>query len=67
VFVFGEKNNRRTAIVWRSFKNIDLKKDKEIIDKELANFKPDEIFINGDSFVKGYKPIETEFKALMGG
>lgn len=66
VFVFGERNNRRTAIVWRSFKNIDLKKDKEIIDKELANFNPDEIFINGDSFVKGYKPIESEFKTLMG-
>ena len=65
MFVFGEKNNRRTAIVWRSFKNIDLKKDKEIIDKELANFNPDDIFINGDSFVKGYKLIESEFKALM--
>ena len=66
VFVFGERNNRKTAIVWRSFKNIDLKKDKEIIDKELASFNPDEIFINGDSFVKGYKPIESEFKTLMG-
>jgi len=66
VFLFGERNNRRTAIVWRSFKNINLKKDKEIIDKELASFNPDEIFINGDSFVKGYKPIESEFKTLMG-
>jgi len=66
VFVFGERNNRRTAIVWRSFKNINLEKDREIIDKELASFNPDEIFINGDSFVKGYKPIESEFKALMG-
>jgi len=44
-----------------------IKKDKEIIDKELASFNPDEVFINGDSFVKGYKPIESEFKALMGG
>ncbi|MHA1401862.1 MAG: DNA methyltransferase, partial [Candidatus Heimdallarchaeaceae archaeon] len=66
VVLFAERNNRRTAIVWRSFKNIDLKIDKEIIDKELANFNPDEIFINGDSFVKGYKPIESEFKTLMG-
>ena len=28
---------------------------------------PDEIFINGDSFVKGYIPIESEFKTFMEG
>lgn len=66
VFVFGERNNRRTAIVWRPFKNIDLKKDKEIIDKELEKFNPDEIFINSDSCVKGYKAIESEFKTFVG-
>ncbi len=65
-FVFGERNNRKTAIVWRPTKDIDLKRDKEIIDKELGKFNPDEIFINGDSFAKGYKPIESEFKTLMG-
>jgi len=66
VFVFGERNSRKTAIVWRPIKAIDLKKDIEIIDKVLGGFNPDEIFINGDSFVKGYKPIESEFKTLMG-
>ncbi len=25
------------------------------------------IIMNSDSVVKGYKPIESEFKALMGG
>lgn len=64
VVVLGERNNRRTAIIWRPTKDIDLKKDKEIIDKVLNGFNPDEIFINGDSFVKGYKPIESEFKNL---
>ena len=67
VFVFGERNNRKTAIVWRATKDIDMAKDKEVIDKNLTGYNPDEIFINGDSFVKGYKPIESEFKVLMEG
>jgi adenine-specific DNA-methyltransferase len=66
VFVFGERNNKRVAVVWRSTKNIDLAKDKQIIDEMIANFQPDEIFINGDALVKNYKVIETEFKARMG-
>lgn len=64
VFVLGERDNRKTAIIWRLIKDIDLKKDKAIIDKCLASFNPEEVFINGDSFVKGYKPIESEFKIL---
>ena len=67
VFVLGERNNRKAAIIWRPIKDIDLKKDKEIIDNSIVSFNPDEIFINGDSFVKGYKPIESEFKVLMEG
>lgn len=66
VFVLGERDNRKTAIIWRPIKDIDLKKDRAIIDKSLVSFNPDEIFINGDSFVKGYKPIESEFKTLAG-
>jgi len=63
----GERNNQKTAIVWRATKGLDLKKDKETVDKALSDFKADNIFINGDSFVKDYKPIESEFKALMTG
>lgn len=38
-----------------------------MIDKTTDDFEPDEVFINGDAFYpKGYKVIETEFKALMG-
>ncbi len=61
IFVFGERNNRRTSIVWRHFKNVDFENDKEI-----EGFNPDEVFINGDSFMKDYKLIESEFKTLMG-
>jgi len=66
-FVFGERNSRKTAIVWRPIQGINMEKDREIIDSELKELDPDEIFINGDSLVKDYKPIESEFKTLMEG
>jgi adenine-specific DNA-methyltransferase len=67
VIIFGERGNRKVAAVWRSTKDIDLEKDKEVIDKAIGDFGPDEVFINGDAFYpKGYKVTETEFKALMG-
>ncbi|MEM0201474.1 MAG: site-specific DNA-methyltransferase, partial [Candidatus Micrarchaeaceae archaeon] len=66
VFVFGERNNRKTAIIWRPTKNIDMEKDKEVIDNAISGHNPEEIFVNGDSYIKGYKVIESEFKTLMG-
>jgi adenine-specific DNA-methyltransferase len=66
VIVLGEKGNRRVAVVWRPTKDIDLKKEREVIDKAVIDYHPDEIFINGDAYIKGYKGIENEFKALMG-
>ena len=65
VFVFGEKDGKRIAIVWRSIKDIDFEKDKEIIEAKLKEFEPDEIYINGEALVKGFRHIEPEFKALM--
>jgi len=65
VFVFGEKGDRRVAIVWRNTSDIDYEKDKEIIENQMEGFNPDEIYVNGDSAVKGFKPIEPEFKTLM--
>ena len=66
VFVLGEKNYRKVAVVWRSTVDIDLEKDKENIKKITNDFKPEEIYINGDSLVKNYKPIESEFKSRAG-
>ncbi len=67
VFVFGERNNRKTAVIWRPTKDIDLAKDKELIQTYINEYDPDEIFINGDSIVESAKVIESEFKALMEG
>lgn len=65
--VFGKLNQENIAIIWRTTKDIDLKKDKEFIENTiLAETKPDRIFINGDSLVEKAEPIEPEFKRLMG-
>jgi len=65
VFVFGEKEGKRVAIVWRSIKDIDFEKDKEVIEAKLKEFEPDEIYINGEALVKGFRHIEPLFKSLM--
>lgn len=41
-------------------------KDKEVIEQTIGDFHPDQIFVNGDAYIKDYKVIESEFKALMG-
>jgi len=66
IIILGKRRNRRVAVVWRPTKDIDLEKDRELIEKAFADFHPDEIFINGDAYIKDYKVIESEFKALMG-
>jgi adenine-specific DNA-methyltransferase len=65
VFVFGNKDEKNVAIVWRSMEGIDLEKDKEIIENNIKDFKPDDIYINGDAIVKGFKAIEPLLKTLM--
>jgi len=68
VFVLGRKskeNEAKTLVVWRSIKDLDFKKDKEIIDAMKKEFSPDIIYVNGDCGVKGFKQIESEFKALL--
>lgn len=65
--VFGKRKDETIAIIWRNSKDIDLKVDKEFVEKTiLAGTKPDRVFINGDSLVERTEPIEPEFKRLMG-
>jgi adenine-specific DNA-methyltransferase len=65
IFVFGEKDEKRIAIVWRSIKDIDFEKDKDIIENQIKDLNPDEIYINGDAVVKGFRVVEPLFKSLM--
>ncbi len=65
VFVFGEKEGKRVEIVWRSVRDIDFEKDKDVIEREIKKLGPAEIYINGDAVVKGFRAIEPLFKQLM--
>ena len=65
VFVFGDKDGKRIAVVWRSIKDIDFEKDRGVIEVKLKEFEPDEIYINGEALVKGFRHIEPLFKSLM--
>ncbi|MCM8817110.1 MAG: site-specific DNA-methyltransferase, partial [Candidatus Omnitrophica bacterium] len=75
LFILGEKEIRDIAIVWREYSDNweeeDFKKDKEFIIKELENWKPHIIYVNGQSVLtpKNWEVryIEPEFKRLMAG
>jgi len=65
LFVFGEKDGKKVGIVWRSIEDMDFKKDREVIKNTFKDFNPDEIYINRDAIVEGFKVIEPIFKKLM--
>jgi adenine-specific DNA-methyltransferase len=65
--VFGKLENQSVCVIWRDLEQIDLEKDKQFIEsKILASKNFDFIYVNGDSYVKNARPIEPEFKRLMG-
>ena len=79
LFILGEKQGRDIAIVWRQYddewNDDDFKRDKEFIKEELKNWKPQVVYVNGQSvlttnfgdFQADLKYIEPEFKKLMEG
>lgn len=75
LFILGEKEGKDYAIVWREYNDNwsddDFKKDKEFIIKELSEWKPYIVYVNGQSVLtpKNFeiRVIEPEFKRLMEG
>ncbi|MEM5816221.1 MAG: site-specific DNA-methyltransferase, partial [Candidatus Aenigmatarchaeota archaeon] len=73
LFILGEKEYKNIAIVWREYSDDweeeDFKKDKEFIVKELENWKPHIVYINGQNVLTPQnwevRYIEPEFKRLM--
>ncbi len=53
LFILGEKEGRDYAIIWREYQDgwteEDFKKDKEFIKQELKEWKPQVVYINGQS------------------
>jgi len=65
--VIGKNGKEKIAVIWRNLKDLNLKEDRIFIEENvLSEFSPDQIYINGDSYVKNAKPIEPEFRRLMG-
>jgi len=65
--VYGTRGKEQVVVIWRDTPNLDLKRDKEFIEETvLSDMKPDTVYINGDSYLENAKPIEPEFKRLMG-
>jgi len=65
--VYGTRGNEQVVVIWRDTPDLDLKRDKEFIESTvLLDFKPETVYINGDSYLESAKPIEPEFKRLMG-
>jgi adenine-specific DNA-methyltransferase len=79
LFVLGEKEGSFYAIVWREYsdqwKEEDFKRDKEFIKQELKEWKPQVVYVNGQSiltpnfgdFQVEINYIEPKFKRLMEG
>ena len=65
--VFGKKASDTVVVIWRNTKDLDLKQDKKFIEETiLVGNEPDNIYINGDSYIRNALTIEPEFKRLMG-
>lgn len=75
MFILGEKESRNIAIVWREYSETwtpeDLKIDKEFITKEIEEWNPQIVYVNGQSILTPQnwqiRCIEPEFKKLMEG
>ena len=65
VFVFGEIDDRKTLVVWRSIEGLDFEDDKKVVATAIADFNPEEVYVNGDCIVQGFRQIENEFKTLL--
>ncbi|SHK31648.1 DNA methyltransferase [Thermocrinis minervae] len=77
LFVLGEKDDKNIAVVWREYEDTwteeDFKKDKEFIIKELEDWEPAVVYVNGQSVLTPrlgkltveIKCIEQEFGKLM--
>ncbi|MFX0071150.1 MAG: DNA methyltransferase [Candidatus Hermodarchaeota archaeon] len=68
LYIYGELDSRKIVFVLRSLKNetkFDFKDDKNLILENIKEFNPDEIYVNGECLIDGFKPIESEIENLM--
>ncbi len=64
----GRIDHREVVIIWREnsgWTKEDLERDKKFVAEQKLTEGADEVFVNGDSFIRGAKALEPVFKARM--
>jgi adenine-specific DNA-methyltransferase len=64
----GRIDHREVVIIWREnedWTKEDLERDKKFVAEQKLSEGADEVFVNGDSFIRGAKALELVFKARM--
>ena len=64
----GRIDHREVVIIWRENKDWtkeDLQRDKDFVAEQKLTDGADEVYVNGDSLIRGAKALEPVFKARM--
>jgi len=64
----GQIAHRQIAIIWREtegWQKADLERDKAFVAEQKLIEGADEVYVNGDSFIRDAKALEPVFKARM--
>jgi len=64
----GRIEHREIVVIWREtegWQKADLERDKKFVSKEKLTEGADEVFVNGDSFIRNARALEPVFKARM--
>ena len=64
----GRIDQRQVAVIWREtegWDKADLVRDKEFVSKQQLTTGADEVYVNGDSFIREAKALEPVFKRRM--
>lgn len=64
----GRIDHREVVIIWREtegWTKEDLERDKKFVAEHKLTEGAEEVFVNGDSFIRGAKALEPVFKARM--
>jgi adenine-specific DNA-methyltransferase len=65
VFVFGEVDGEKIAVVWRASENLDLAADSDFIRKTVEEFAPQKLYASGNCAIEGSINIENELRQRM--
>jgi len=64
----GQIDHREVVVIWRETEDWgkkDLERDKKFVVERKLTEGPDELFVNGDSFIPNAKALEPVLKARM--